>query len=39
MKLTGLGPNWRDANGQAPIGYKAAIERLPNVPAEEPDEE
>lgn len=39
MKLTGIGPSWRDTNGNASTGYKAAIERLPIVPAEEPDEE
>jgi hypothetical protein len=39
MKLTGIGPSWRDTNGTASPAYKAAIERIPGGSTEEPDEE
>lgn len=39
MKMTSAGPDYRNLQSNAPSAYKAAIERIPAVTAEEPDEE
>jgi hypothetical protein len=39
MKMTSAGPDYRTLQNNAPSAYKAAIERIPAVTTEEPDEE